>query len=720
MRLAIYLCAALVWNLAPVRAETPAPVSFVHEVQPILTRLGCNQGACHGAQYGQGGLKLSLRGFDEPADYREIFRGSFGRRLSTLAPEQSLLLRKPTLEAPHEGGKRLTTDSPEFETLARWISQGAPGPLAKEKVFKSLAITPSEVLAKPGQVFPLKVMAQFEDGSEESVLTRASIESMNSSVASVDSFGKVTATGPGETVIMVRFLSSVAVCRITLPFGTAKGLEPFQNGNLVDQLWASKWGKTGLTPSHLCSDEEFFRRIHLNTLSTLPTPEEIRAFLADLSPDKRRQAIEKVLSRPEYVDCWTYKWGDLLRNSRDSLQKKGMWSLHNWLRESFRENKPMDQFAGELLTAVGSPYANGPANFFVQGNRDEWTESACQVFLGIRIQCAKCHHHPFENISQGDFYGMAAFFARVAKKNSTEFGLQGRDTTVFLNATGEATHPRTGKQMPPRPLGATVEDNPIDRRLALVSWLKNPDNPSLAKNLVNRYWGYYFGRGLVHPIDDIRSTNPASNSELFDALAKDLIAHRYDIKHMLRTLMNSRVYQLSSVSNPASAGDGENIFCTHFRSKRLTAEQLLDAVDYACGTREKFTDLPLGYRAISLPDSRFASSFMDNFGRPRRVIACECERSESSNMMQALLLMSGSLLNRKVSDRNSRINRLITSKAPLPDAVDELYLCTLSRLPVAGEKQDALAEIALAQNPREGLEDLLWSLLNTREFLFNH
>lgn len=696
-------------------------VSFANDVQPILTRAGCNQGACHGAQYGQGGLKLSLRGFDDSNDFREIVRGSIGRRVSLLSPEESLLLKKPTLEATHEGGKRLQLGSPEYTTLKRWIAEGMIGPSAKDKLFKSLEVLPVEIIAKAGQKIKITTRGTYEDNSSEDVSSKASFDSMNTSVATVDNLGNVIAKGPGETVIMVRYLGAVGVFRIILPFGEAKGLDTFaKNDNLIDKMWIEKWKKTGLSPSHICTDEEFFRRIHLNTLSTLPNPDEILAFKADSNPDKRKLAIEKVLNRPEYVDSWAYKWGDLLRNSRDVLQKKGMWSQHNWLRSVFRDNMRMDNFAGELLTAVGSPYANGPANFFVIGSRDDWTETACQVFLGVRMQCAKCHHHPFENIAQADYYSMTAFFSRVAKKNSTEFGLQGSDTTIYLTMAGEASHPKTGKILPPKPIGGPVTEDPIDRRNGLVTWLKDKNNPALARNFVNRYWGYYFGRGLIHPIDDIRITNPASNPELLDALAVDLIKNNYDIKHLLRTIMNSQVYQLSSESNVASAADGDNIYCTHFRAKRMSAEQLLDAVDFACGTREKFTDVPLGFRAISLPDSKFSSSFMDIFGRPRRVATCECERSEDANMMQALLLMSGNLLNRKLSETNSRISKFISNKVPMDKAVDEVFLATLSRLPRDQEKKEALAELALAQNPKEGLEDLLWSLLNTREFLFNH
>ena len=740
------------------------PVSFVNDIQPILTKLGCNQGACHGAQYGQGGFKLSLRAFDDAVDHVELVRGAFGRRIKNSAVEESLLLTKPLMDVPHGGGRRLKKESWAFETLVKWIKQGAPGPQANDRKLKQVVVTPTEsILRGPispksvapaedptspksgyGQQAQLTAKAVYEDGFEESIERKASFDSMNASVVEVTPEGQVIATGKGETVVMVRYLGTVTVSRIVVPFGQSVGLENFAKHNYVDELWVEKWRKTGLSPTKLCTDEEFFRRIHFSTIATLPAIDDLKAFLADTDPDKRNKAIDRVLQRPEYMDFWAYKWGDLLRNNRNSLQKKGMWSLHNWLRASFRDNKPMVQFATELITAVGSPYQNGPVNFFVNGYQEEWTEATAATFLGVRVQCAKCHHHPYENISQADYHSLRAFFARVGKKSSWEFGIQGGEFVIYVNDTGEVGHPRTGAILPPKPLGAAPADDPVDRRRALAAWLVDKSNPAYARNLVNRYWGYYFGRGLVSPIDDMRVTNPAANAELLDALAKDLIAHNYDVKHLLRTIMRSHVYQLSSthtgyqvggtalaagaVTNetpaasavPLTNPDGDNRYVTHFSPTRLKAEQLLDAVDFACGTQEKFPEVPLGFRAISLPDSNFPNEFLDAFGRPRRVITCECERSDTPSMTQALLMISGGLLNRKVTDGSGRIAKLVKASTPADQVVTELFLCTLSRSPTAEEKQAALAEIATASSPQEGYEDFLWTLLNTREFQFNH
>ncbi|QEH39179.1 hypothetical protein OJF2_77910 [Aquisphaera giovannonii] len=726
MRTAPGIMLLAAWLLA---AATAGPalagedkVSFATDVQPILTRLGCNQGACHGAQHGKGSFKLSLRGFDDAADHREIVAAGFGRRVSAMEPADSLLLRKPTLGVPHEGGRRLDPHSPAYDTLVRWLRQGTPGPSASDRKPKALVVEPKEVVLRPGGSARIVARATYEDGSSEDLAGKAAFDSQSPTVASVSADGEIHAAADarGEAAIMVRYLSSVAATRVIVPYGPAPSLDAFRPNNLIDTLWADAWRKVGLAPSPTCDDAEFFRRIHLGTLATLPRPEDVRAFLADTSPDRREKAIDAVLARPEYAAAWAHKWGDLLLNSSQAVGKKGMWSLHNWLLASFRANRPMDELVAELLTAVGSPYQNGPANFYKIGDPDEWTETASQVFLGVRLQCAKCHNHPYESILQADYYAMKAFFGRVGKKQSREFGLGGGDTVVFVRDGGEVRHPRTGQVMKPKPIGGAPIDDPIDRRRALAAWITAKDNRALARNLVNRYWGYYFGRGLVNPIDDMRATNPASNPQLLDALADDLAAHQYDIKHLMRTIMRSRVYQLDAVALPANRADVENRYVTHFAPTRLGAEALLDAVDAACGTREKFAGLPSGYRAIDLPDSDYASEFLDTFGRPRRAVPCECERSGAPTMTQALLMISGGLLNRKVADPKGRAATLAAAKAPPAKAVEELFLCTVSRPPTAEETKEAVADIAAAGSPKEGLEDLLWTLLNTREFQFNH
>lgn len=706
--------------LVPVCAAADS-VSFGRDIQPILTKQGCNQGACHGAQLGKGGFKLSLRGFDDAADYAELVKSAKGRRVFLSEPELSLLLTKPSLQVPHKGGLKLPVDSPEYAVIRRWIEEGAPPPVEGEGVVARLIVEPAEHVAHIGAEFPLVVRAVAADGSEAIVTQKATFDSMSPGIAKVTPMGAVTLVGQGETAIMIRYLGKVGVCRVMVPFGEPRTLEVFAAKTKVDELWLEKWRKLGLGPTKTCSDAEFFRRVHLDTLGTLPQPEEIQAFLADTGLDKRARAIEGVLARPEYVDFWASKWGDLLRANRNLIGEKGMWSFHNWLRACLRDNKPMDQFAAEVVTAVGSPFQNGPANFFrLGGSATDWAENTAQVFLGVRIQCARCHHHPFESISQTDYHGMAAFFSRVGAKSSQEFGLFGGDSVVFVHRGGEMTHPKTGKVIPPTPLGGTPIDDPADRRLGLARWLRDPANPALARNLVNRYWGYYFGRGLVDPLDDLRATNPAASEEVLAYLAADLIEHRYDIKHLLRTIMRSHVYQLSARPAPESRVDGDNKYFTRYHARRLTAEQLLDAVDFACGTREKFARLPLGYRAIALPDSTVPSKFLDDFGRPKREIACECERSATPNMTQALQMMTGEFLHQKIGAKQGRAARLALANTPVPEAVREIFLASVSRPPEPDERDKASLLVERAPDRKEGLEDLLWVMLNTREFQFQH
>ncbi|HVJ80372.1 MAG TPA: DUF1549 and DUF1553 domain-containing protein, partial [Planctomycetia bacterium] len=560
----------------------------------------------------------------------------------------------------------------------------------------------------------------------EKVADRASFDSSSPSVATVSPDGVIKVVGVGEATVMVRFLDRVAVCRIQVPYAApdAAAFSSFKPRGKIDEMVLARWKLLGLPPANVCTDADFLRRIYLDVLGLAPPLETLKAFLADTHPDKRDRAIDAVLARPEYADYWAYKWGDLLRNNRNLLQEKGMWAFHRWLKASFRDNVPFDKFVAELLTATGSPYQEGPANFFRVGNQPEdWAENTAQVFLGVRVQCARCHHHPFENISQADYFGMAAFFSRLASKPSGEFGIYGQDRVVYVRDVGEARHPRTGQTMRPQPLGGKPvpagEADPFDRRRDLVKWLADAKNPALAKNVVNRYWGYLFGRGLVHPIDDIRVTNPASCPELFDYLAADLIERKYDVKQLIRELLRSQVYQLASVGNPASAVDADNKYFARYTPKRLTAEQLLDSIDYACGTQERFNGLPDGFRASSLPDTTFGNRFLDAFGRPRREVSCECERGDSPNMAQALQLLTGSLLNRKVQDPAGRISKLAKAKTKAPDAVREIYLTALCRSPSESELAEGVALVASAPSLKEGLEDFLWAMLNTREFQFN-
>ncbi len=703
------------------RATAEVPVSFVREVVPMLTKAGCNQGACHGAAMGRGGFRLSLLGYDPAFDHNQIVQSAEGRRVVLSDPERSILLQKPSLVMEHGGGERLPAGSRGYELLRRWLEDGAPEPEAKPPTVTSLEVWPAHRVMVPGERQQLIVRAAWGDGRLEDVTADARFDALNEGIASVTPAGLVTAQARGETYVMVRFGGQVAVARVTLPYAHISPYPDLPANNFIDEKLIAKWKDLGLTPSPLCSDEEFFRRLHLDTLGTLPAPADVKAFLADRDPAKRKKAIDRVLDRPEFVDYWALKWGDLLRINRDALEEKGMWSFYNWVRASLRDNKPVDEFARDIITAEGSTFTDGPANYYRTANNPlDWSETTAQVFLGVRIQCARCHHHPFEKWSQDDYYALSAFFVRLGTKRSQEFGLFGAETVVYLRPTGEQTQPRKGGVIKPHPLDGPDMDDPFDRRRKLADWLTAKDNPFFARNIVNRFWGYLMGRGLVEPLDDMRATNPPSNPELLDALAKDFVEHKYDLKHLLRTILNSRAYQLSSLKAEGNAADAADIYHTRYTVKRLTAEQLADALDFATGTREKYQGLPLGTRAIQLPDTKVRSFLLDTFGRPPRQITCECERTSQPNIAQALHLLNGDFLNKKIAAPAGRVESLLKAKAPLPDVVEELYLVTLSRPPQPGETVKALDWIKKAPTPREGVQDLLWVLLNRSEFLFNH
>jgi hypothetical protein len=701
------------------KADAELPVSFSREVVPVLTKAGCNQGACHGAQHGRGGFRLSLLGFDPEFDHPQIVQSAEGRRVVLSEPERSILLLKPTLTMEHGGGERFKVGSEPYQLLRTWLEDGAPGPGARDPSVTGLEVWPARRVMVPGEQQQIIVRAAWSDGRREDVTANAQYDSLNDAVATVAPTGLITARGRGETHVMIRFGGQAQVVQATLPYAHLEHYPDLARNNFIDDKLAARWKDLGLTPSPLCSDQEFFRRIHLDGIGTLPEPAAVKAFLADTRPDKRRRAIEQVLNRPEFVDFWALKWGDLLRINRDFLTEKGMWSFHNWVRAALRDRKPVDEMVRDIVTAEGSTFTEGPANFYLTARTaEDWAETTAQVFLGVRMQCARCHHHPFEKWSQDDYYGLSAFFVRLGTKNSQEFGVFGRERIVFLRPAGEQRHPRKGVVVKPHPLDGPVMDDPFDRRRKLADWLTSPRNPFFARNIVNRFWGYLMGRGLVEPLDDMRATNPASNPELLDALAADFVQSKYDLRHLLRTVMSSRAYQLSSAIAPGNRADAQNIHFARSTVKRLTAEQLADALDFATGTREKYAGVPLGTRAIQLPDPRFASFLMDIFGRPARQIVCECERTVQPNIAQALHLLNGTFLNRKIAAPTGRIEKLLKSRTGLPAAIEELYLVTLSRPPRPEEGRKA--QQWLATNPREGLQDLLWVLLNSREFLFNH
>ncbi len=728
-------------------AMKPAPIDFSLEVVPILTRAGCNQGACHGAQYGKGGFKLSLAGFDPDLDYQNIVKQARGRRVAFADPARSLLLLKPTMSVPHGGGRRLEPGSPDYSTLLRWLKDGAPGPTPSDTQVTKVEIFPAERIMQKSQGSQrLVVRATYSDGTTRDVTAHARINSLNEAIAACTPEGVITPVGKGQTAIMVRYGGQATVATIIVPFHSSQALAQqrptLRNGRemgsgpegagsegFIDALVAKKQRQLGLVPSPLCDDATFIRRVSFDLIGTPPRPAEIKAFLADKSPNKRAKLVDALLARPEYADYWALKWGDLLRCNRNSLGPKGMWSFSNWIHAQFAQNRHADEFVRDLLLSQGSTFTNGPSNYYrVVTSPQDLAETTSQVFLGVRMQCARCHHHPFEKWSQTDYYEFAAFFARVGLKGSDEFGIFGNEQVVRINDGGEVTHPKTGQVMRPTPLGVQLASLPGgkapdpdaggDRRRLLADWLTSKNNRLFARNLANRYWGYLFGKGIVNPIDDQRVTNPPTNPELLDALADELIRSNYDLKHLLRVICLSKTYQRSSQATPENVKD--ELFFTHYIPKRLPAETLLDAINFACGTQEKFPELPKGTRAIQLPDPAVNSDFLDTFGRPQRLIACECERTAEPNLSQTLRLMNGEQINRKVDEGEGRIPKLLAAQKSDDAILNELYMVTLGRPPRPRERYQVLGVLAFSPDRKPVFEDVLLTLLNSKEFLFNH
>lgn len=708
--------------------EQPA-ISFDTHIRPIISRLGCNAGACHASQFGKGGFVLSVVGFDPDMDYKSIVRDRQQRRVTLVQPEDSLLLKKPTLAVAHGGGKKLDVGSTPYNTLLAWLKSGAPGPKADAAVVKRISVEPKERIAVPEATQQLRVLAEYSDGSTRDVTGWAKFDSTDDAVLSVTANGLVTVEGRGQAPIMVRFEGQADIAMFVSPYGPEPDLTDWQNNNFVDEFAATKFRELGIAPSGLCDDSTFIRRAFLDAIGTLPTPDQVRSFVSDQNLQKRQVLIDSLLGltgnpdldrfNDQYSALWTLKWSDLLRNTSNgaAADEQRMWAMHNWIRDSFRTNKPFDQFVREIITAKGSIFSSGPANYYkINDNSADLAEATAQLFLGARLQCAKCHHHPFEKYSQADYYAFSAFFSRVGNKNSEEFGLFGRETVVMVKSSGDVRHPRTGKVLKPKPLEGDEIDHDLDRRIPLAAWLTSKDNRDFARSVVNRYMSYLLGRGLVEPVDDMRATNPPTNPAMMEGLTDHFINSNFDLKQLVRAIMSSRLYQLQS--QPTMENVSDNKFYTHFKVKRISAEPLLDAIDAVTASPTKFKGLPPGTRAIELPDGEYPDHFLNTFGKPRRVSVCECERMPDENLGQALHTLNGDIIATKLSSKSGRVASLIASQKTDAEIVAALYLVTLSRDQSDAETKAALEFLPEAASRQEFFEDLLWTLINSKQFLF--
>jgi hypothetical protein len=703
--------------LAVAASSRAAEVSFMNDVMAVLSKGGCNQGTCHGNKYGKGGFKLTLRGQDPDVDYATLTREMFGRRVDALDPDQSLVLLKATTQVAHEGGM--------------------PEDFGRAPKLVKLEVTPLEqVLVEPVEQVQIRVQATFSDGTSRDLTNLACYDTANTLVA-VSHGGLVRREGFGETTVLVRYLNHQVPVRLAfIPARPGFAAKIIPANNFIDDHVFAKLRSLRITPAELCNDTEFLRRAFFDLVGFPPTAEEARAFLADRRKDKRAKAVDQLLERPEFADSWAVKWSDLLRNEEKALDKKGVQNFHHWIRQSLAENKPMDQFVREIVASRGSTYAVPPANFY-RSLRDPVSraESSAQVFLGIRLQCAQCHNHPFDRWTQDDYYDWTTVFARVDYKvmeNNRRDRLDKHEfigeQIVYMARDGEVKNARTGKDATPRFLGAGVNpDRDADRLEALAGWLTSPANDRFARMQVNRIWYQLMGRGIVDPIDDFRPTNPPSHPALLEALAKDFVNRKYDLRHVIRLVMNSRAYQLSSEPNDSNRDDEVNY--SHVLPRRLAAEQLVDAQHQFLGVPPQFAGYPAGMRAGQLPgganmtrrrDGQTTSSmdkFLQLFGKPQRLLTCECERSSETTMNQAFQLISGPALNELLTQPGNRLSKFVETGKPPSESIHELYWAALSRPPTQPELQATTAHLEKSPDKRKALEDIAWGLLNAKEFV---
>jgi hypothetical protein len=741
MKLTRFVCSLQWWGAALLFASTPLlaeEVPSFRDVQAVLTKAGCNAGGCHGAIAGKGGFRLSLFGYDDDADFHSMTRELLGRRVEPSDPGSSLILTKPTTALPHKGGKRLEVGSDDYHLLARWIAAGTPGPSPNDPVLQSLEVTPALTTSGPGGTVSVRVHAHYNNGKVRDVTRWAKFTSTDETVAEVDEHGNVKVLGHGEGAITAWFDSQIVVARVASPFPHEIPAEVFASApreNFIDDRVLEQLERLRLKPSPPADDAAFVRRAYIDTIGRLPTPEETRAFVNDKSPRKHQRLADLLLARPEFIDYWTYKWSDLLLISGSNLRPEAVRTYYQWVRDQVAENVGWDTMVRGILTARGSSVEDGASNFYaLHQDPETMAENASQAFLSLSINCAKCHNHPLEKWTNDQYYSFANLFARVRAKGWGGDARSGDGIrTLYVDSEGDLIQPRTGKPQPPAPLDAPpiAEDDPRDRREILAEWLTAPENPSFTRAIVNRVWANFMGVGLVEPVDDLRVSNPPSNEALLDALSEYLIEQRHDLKALIRTILVSQTYRRSSDPLPENREDRR--YYARFYPRRLMAEVLSDAIADVTGVRDRFTEIALTdgstektafydehTRALQLKDSSVKSYFLKTFGRNEREITCECERSNQPSLVQVLHLANGSGVNDKLAAKESRVSKILATGAPPARIIEEAWMLCFSRPPSEEERKKIEPLLAEAEGKREVLEDLYWSLLTSREFLFQH
>ncbi len=693
----------------------PTPVSFQRDVIPILSKASCNSGGCHGKAEGQNGFKLSVFGFDTRGDHQALTMEAHGRRISRPTPDRSLLLLKATAKVPHGGGRKIEYGSRWHRMLQRWIAEGATFDAEVKEVATLIEVEPTQITLAPHGSQQMRVIAISPSGERRSVTAECDFQTNQDAIAGVDSTGQITATAlPGEAAILVRYQGHVAVCRVTRPQAKREFVRPPER-NFIDTLVWNKLDLLGIPASLPADDATYMRRVSLDLTGTLPTADEARVFLADESPDKRPRLVRELQQRPEYADFWAQRWADLLQVDKDVVTPQGAVAMTRWIRQQVASNAPYDQFVRSILTAEGATLSESPAAFFlVQKDPEKLARSVSQLFLGVRIECAQCHHHPFERWDQKDYVALAGFFTGVDRRAGP------RGQKIIDQAGTDLPHPRSGELAPAAGLGAAAADFTKfpSRRAAFSHWVTQPENSFFARILVNRLWAHYMGRGLVEPVDDMRATNPASNEPLLDALVQHFIEQKYDIQAFTRTLLDSHAYQLSSQVKADNSADEQNH--SHASWKPLPAEVLLDAISQSTGVPEEFNGWPAGYRAIQVWDNKLPSDFLEVFGRPTRQSVCSCERGVEPSIAQALHLLNSTRTDAKLASRDGRASQLAASSLTEEQLIAELYLSTLTRLPSEAERARLRSLFVDSPSRREAVEDILWMLLNTKEYVFNH